>query len=401
MNEFMNIAKAIELGGPFWSASKDAGMIDIVAEHIGNGRLRSEGWGGDFINMSSYSYLGLDSDQDIVQAAANTLIREGTLNTSISRVRIRLQLLKDAEDALSSLFNVEVFTTASCAAAAAAALPLIASGAFTDGVRPLMVFDKNAHFCLNLMKPICADETAVATTPHNDLNFIEDLCKKNSLVAYVADGVYSTGGCAPVEELFKLQEKYGLFLFFDEAHGISAFGKNGRGIVLEARPEINARTIIVTSLNKGFGASGGAIFFAPQHHRDIMTRFGGPLTWSQRINTAGLGAILASVSLHKSERLVVKQRELANNIAYFDELLPTEHAGDGLPIRLVPVGEEGRAVSLAQELMRGGFYTSPLFFPIIARGKAGLRVMIRSNLDKSDITRFASLVKSGLNWSRG
>ncbi len=97
-----------------------------------------------------------------------------------------------------------------------------------------MVFDKNAHFCLNAMKPTVADEAPLTTIRHNDIEALEDLCRKHPLVAYVADGVYSTGGRAPIGEPLRLQEKYGLFLFFDEAHGISTVGERGRGAVLEA-----------------------------------------------------------------------------------------------------------------------------------------------------------------------
>jgi 7-keto-8-aminopelargonate synthetase-like enzyme len=65
---------------------------------------------------------------------------------------------------------------------------------------------------------------------------------------------------APVKELLGLQDKYRLLLFFDEAHGLSTLGHRGRGPVLEEMGTINDSTPIVASLNKGFGAFGGAIF---------------------------------------------------------------------------------------------------------------------------------------------
>lgn len=395
MNVFMNTMKAIELGAPFWDTTRDMGLSEIVADNAGNGDFSTRD-GAQFVNMSSYSYLGLDCEPAIVQAAADAVLRIGSLNTSISRTRVQFQLLKDAEDALSDLFGVEALTTVSCAAAATATLPLIAAGVFTQGQRPLMVFDKRAHFCLNLTKPICADETEVATCGHNDLDYLEDQCKKHRQVAYVADGVYSTGGSAPVKALFELQDRYGLFLFFDEAHGTSSIGHRGRGVVLEERPVLNERTIIVTSLNKGFGASGGAIFLGPRQHRSIVSRFGGPFTWSQRINTAGLGAILASVELHKTDRLTEKQHRLRSNLDLFDSLIRCADAGDGLPIRLVPLDGEEQTLSVARHLLSSGFYTSPLFFPIVARGSAGLRVMMRANLEEVQIRQFAQLAQSHL-----
>lgn len=78
-----------------------------------------------------------------------------------------------------------------------------------------MVFDKNAHFCLNAMKASVADEADVVTIRHDDVDELESLCRNNPHVAYVADTVYSTGGKAPLKELFALQDKYGLILILD------------------------------------------------------------------------------------------------------------------------------------------------------------------------------------------
>lgn len=380
------------MGNPFWNETERSGLSNLLANHAGPGHLIDD-TGHEFINMCSYSYLGLDAHPKIMNGAVAGIRAAGTLNSSISRVRIRLPILDNAEAEMSALFNAKVLTTSSCASGAAAILPLIASGLFTDGHSPTMVFDKQAHFSLNLLKPICADETQVVTCPHNDLNYLEDICKKNKAVAYIADGVYSTGGCAPIQSLQALQEKYGLFLFLDEAHGLSAYGKQGRGYVLEEMGGvINDRTVIVASLNKGFGASGGALLMHLNQDLSVIKRFGGPLSWSQRINTAGLGAVIASVGIHKSEELSVLQTRLQNNIAQFDRLILTEQAGDGLPIRFIPIGDESETIQCAQILFQKGFYASPLFFPIIPRGKAGLRVMLRANLSFAEIKDFCDIV---------
>ncbi|MEU4128728.1 aminotransferase class I/II-fold pyridoxal phosphate-dependent enzyme [Streptomyces wuyuanensis] len=396
MHAYMNIKKSARISHDFWETTTEAGMFDIVAAGLGEGRHRSLADGHEFVNMSSYSYLGLDTHPKIVQGAIDAVRAEGALNTSTSRMRIRFAALRDAEDALSELFDVEAVTVASCAAAAWASLPLLASGLLTDGTPPLMVFDKNAHFCLNAMKPNVADEAPLTTVRHNDVDALEDLCRQHPQVAYVADGVYSTGGKAPIEELLRLQEKYGLFLFFDEAHGISTVGERGRGAVLEAMGGINDRTLIITSLNKGFGASGGAIFLGRKGspaRRDVALRNGGPLMWSQRINTAGLGAVLASAELHRSDELPLLQRRLQRNIDLFDSLLPTTLSGDGLPIRFVDIGSEDATVRLAQALLERGYYASPIFFPVIARGKAGLRLMLRANMSAAEIEDFCRQLK--------
>jgi 7-keto-8-aminopelargonate synthetase-like enzyme len=198
--------------------------------------------------MSSYSYLGLDSHPKILEGAIQGIQSTGALNSSTSRIRVQYEILNQAESRLGELTNSDVFTLPSCAAAAAATLPLLASGALTNNVPPVMVFDKHAHFCLNYMKPICADETEIITINHNDIEALEDICKQHRQVAFVADSIYSTGGAAPIKALLELQDKYGLFLLIDEAHGLSTKGHNGVGMLLSETGELNEKTILITSL---------------------------------------------------------------------------------------------------------------------------------------------------------
>ncbi|MFI1916659.1 aminotransferase class I/II-fold pyridoxal phosphate-dependent enzyme [Nocardia sp. NPDC020380] len=397
MHQFLNIKKSVGICADFWDVTKKAGLFGIPVTGLGDGRHRAVADGHEFVNMSSYSYLGLDTHPGLVEAAAAAVLAEGALNTSASRMRLRFGLLQDAETALSELFDVEAVTVNSCAAAAWTSLPLIASGLLTNDVSPLMVFDKNAHFCMNAMKPNVADEAEIVTIRHNDLDALEDLCRQHRQVAFVADGVYSTGGRAPIAELLRLQDKYGLFLLFDEAHSISTVGRYGRGVVLETMGAMNDRTVIIISLNKGFGASGGAIFLGPrgsQGRVDTALRSAAPLMWSQRINTAGLGAVLASAGLHRTGELIELQNRLQDNITLFDSLVETAERGDGLPIRFVEVGSEEGCVVLAQDLLRAGFFAPPIFFPIIGRGRAGLRVMLRANMSAAEIEEFCALINT-------
>ncbi|WP_194815422.1 aminotransferase class I/II-fold pyridoxal phosphate-dependent enzyme [Nocardia sp. XZ_19_385] len=397
-HQFANIRRQLQLSNTFWDDSTTHGLVDIVAADMRDGKVHDRD-GRTLVNFSSYSYLGLDSDPRIIAGAHRGLDETATINSSISRMRIRLSLLEEAEQRLSRTFGAQAVTVSSCAAAAWATLPLLASGELTGGHPPLVVFDKNAHFCLNAMKPLVADETELVTIEHNDVAALEELCRKHSHVAYVADGVYSTGGGAPLAELHRLQDQYGLFLYFDEAHGISTLGPGGRGYVLGAYDGWRDRTLIIASLNKGFGASGGVIFFGPpgdDSRKPTLLRTSGPLMWSQRINTAGLGAIIASCDLHDDGTVDRLQAELRERVRLFDSLVTTDLAGDGLPIRFVSIGREDTTVAVARDMLDAGFYTSPVFFPIIRRGSAGLRLMLRGDLEPGTIRRFADTLTASL-----
>ncbi|HYG61720.1 MAG TPA: aminotransferase class I/II-fold pyridoxal phosphate-dependent enzyme, partial [Thermoanaerobaculia bacterium] len=251
VHRFRNNAKAIAIGNPGWEQAREHNLIDLRVRVAGNDRLEVEGTGFQFVNLSSCSYLGLHDYPAILEGAIEALRSAKTMDVPITRVRIRLNLVDELEARLSDLFRAPCISSVTASAATTGVLPLIASGHLSGGQPPLMIFDKFCHFSMNLIKPICADETQVVTAPHNDLNFVEDACKKHPQVAYVADGAYSMGGAAPVRELMELQDRYGLFIFLDDSHSLSVYGERGVGYARSLMgDEMPPRTIIVGSLCK-------------------------------------------------------------------------------------------------------------------------------------------------------
>ncbi|AXK56231.1 MULTISPECIES: aminotransferase class I/II-fold pyridoxal phosphate-dependent enzyme [Pseudomonas] len=392
-NKYRNNLKAFDYGNQFWDESERNGLAGIVANLVGDGSLETAD-GHRFINVSCCSYLDLDSHPSIVQGAIDALHRYGVLDHCISRIRIQIPALLELEASLSQLFEAKVITAISAGAATAGILPLLASGHLTQGVRPVMAFDKFAHFSMSLYKPVCGDETEVFTIGHNDMNALEDLCRKYRKVAYVADGTYSMGGHAALGDLLTLQEKYGLFLYLDDSHSLSIVGRHGEGYVRSHIDQVNENTIIVATLNKAFGTSGAAIMFGPKGKQveDILTRFGGPMAWSQPMNTAAIGASLASAELHRGPELALRQNALSRNIQLFDEFIRTEQAGNAFPIRLVQLPND-QVIRSGRLLFENGFYVSPVFFPIVAKDNAGLRVMLRSTISEEQVLSMCELLR--------
>ena len=393
--KYSPFARAVGVAQPFLDEAVGAGVHGLIIDDTGpSASIVVDDQ--ELTNMSSYSYLGLDEHPRIIEAATECLTNSRILNSSLSRVRVRLRALNEVEERLSCLFGADVGTVTSCAAGVWSMLPLLASGVLSDGVRPVMVFDRHAHFCLQSMRPICAMETDVRTIAHNDMEKLEQICRENPCVAYIGDGIYSTGGTvAPMGELMRLQNQYGMYLFLDDAHGTSIVGEKGRGYVLDAMGDINEHTILVTSLNKGFGATGGAIIFGPrsnQKRRQIALGNGGPFTWSQRVNTPGLGAIRGSCDIHESPELGHLQAQLKRATQTFDNHFPLPHANPKSPVRFVPIGNETETIRSSRSLMDTGYYVEPDFFPAVMWGKAGLRVRLRANMTDPEIKQFCAVL---------
>ncbi|RKH91022.1 aminotransferase class I/II-fold pyridoxal phosphate-dependent enzyme [Corallococcus sp. AB045] len=391
-----NNQKMIPASESAWAVARESNMLNIRVEAVdGQNHLREVDTGHEFANLCSCSYLGLNSHPDVIQGGIDALRREGITGLSMAEFRIRLGLMEELEEQLADLFGGPVLPAVTSSALTAAILPVLGSGHLTDSEPLVMVFDKFAHFSMAFVKPIVADETRVLNCPHNDMNYLEDVCRKYPRVAYVCDGVYSTGGATDLQALLTLQEKYGLFLYLDDSHSLSTQGKNGEGYIRSRLREMNDRTLIIASIAKAFGSTGGIAMLGSRKHYDFLYRTG-PMGWSQSLRTAAIGTSMGSIQVHRSPELAKRQEQLRRNIALFDEHIQTEQRGDGLHIKVVEVGEQDKAVKLSRELYKRGFYCSAVFFPIVPVGKAGIRLMLRGDLPTEQVQAFIGHLKEVL-----
>lgn len=394
---YRNTDKMLDLADPVWLAAAERGLIGLNVDAPSNNTYIIRETGQEVLSLCSFAYMGLNTHPKIIQGAINALREIKSMGLGVGHTRARHRLLGHLEDELSELFNAYVMTGVSCSALTAGILPLLASGHVAKGGRRVMVFDRFCHFSMAYMKPVCADETTVFTCDHNDLDYLEDICRKYPRVAYIGDGAYSMGGDAALEGLLQLQDRYGLFLYLDDSHSLSITGERGEGMARSRLAEMNPLTIIVASLNKGFGTGGGIAMIGQRETLDFLQRQAGPVSWSQNMEIPTVGASLASAEIHRSPELGQLQRKLQSNVDYFDRALPTRFAGNGLPIRIVDVGESFKAVNAAAELFKRGYYNSAVFFPIVARGEGGIRVMLRADLTEQQIDGFIETIHDVLS----
>ncbi|MGY2933207.1 8-amino-7-oxononanoate synthase [Bradyrhizobium sp. GM6.1] len=337
--------------------------------------------------------LAWDNHSAIVAGAIDAIEAHRSLHWSCARTRLNFDLLAELEATLSEMFCARVIAFSTVMLANLGMMPLLASGQLTGGRKPLVVFDRLAHISLAYHKPVVADETRLETIAHNDIEALERLCREHPVVAYVCDGIYSMGGNAPIKELRELQERYGLFLYIDDAHGISIFGRQGEGFARSQFPQVlGDRTIIVASLAKGFGASGGMVMLGTADHEALFRRYSIPYAFSVPPNLAAVGAALGSCRIHRSAELGDRQRRLARRIKVFDDHVATAQQGNSFPIRMIAIGSETKAIAIAKELLDAGFYTSVTFFPTVAQGKAGIRVCITADHENNDIERLCDCI---------
>lgn len=397
-HRYRNNQRMVPAAEAAWGLSADNGMLDIRVEAVdGQNRLRDVRTGHEFLNLSSCSYLGLNSHPTVVGTGIEVLREQGITGLAMAEFRIRLDAMRRLEDELSALFGCYVMPSISCGSISSAVLPLLASGHLTDTGPMVVVFDKFAHFSMNFVKPVVADEAKVITCPHNDMQFLEDVCKTYPRVAYVCEGAYSVGGMADLKGMQALQERYGLYLYIDDSHALSVQGANGEGYARSVFTELNDKTMVVASIAKAFGSTGGIAMIGTSRKYDFLYR-SGPLGWSQGLRTAAVGTSLGSIAVHRTPELGRRQRQLAQNIEIFDRRFKCRDVrGTGGHIKFVLTRDNDRAVRLATQLYERGYYCSAMFFPIVAKDQAGVRLMLRGDMTSAMTEEFSSALEDAWN----
>lgn len=340
------------------------------------------------IDFAHCSYLGLDNHPLVVAGAIEAIEAHRSSYWSCVRKNLSYDLLEQLEDALSEMFRARAIPSSSLLLANLGAMRVLASGHLTGGRKPIVVFDRWLHGSLVCYKPIVADETRVETVAANDVDALERLCRDNPAVVYVCDDIYWERGYSLLSELRQLQERYGLFLYINDAYGISIFGRQGEGLARSQFPQVlGDRTIIAASLAEGFGASGGLLMLGTSAHEALFRKFSTIDGFSEAPNLAAVGAALGSCKIHRSAELGERQRRLAHRIGLFDRRLATAEQGNSLPFRTITVGAESNAIGVGRRLLDSGFCTSVMIFPSLENGRAGIRVSISSEHEASDVER--------------
>lgn len=390
-----NASRMAEISRPHFDSAYQKGLMGVSCRVLQERRIEIATSGQEVIDYTRCGYLNLDNHPKVLAAAQAAMDENRSVHFSVARTRLSAEPLMRLEHTLAQLFRVNgvvVFPTV--AAANMGALPLLAAGLFTNGEKPLIAVDRFAHVTLQYHIPVLREETEVLVIEHNDLEHLERLCQTGRQVAYIGDGAYSMGGAAPVRALRTLQDKYGLFVYLDDAHGISVVGERGEGFVRSQLDELDGHTIVAASLGKGYGAAGGMLMLGMREIENAIRRYAPTYGFSCAPNVAAVGAALASAEIHMSPELGKLQKSLRNNLALFDNLIPTETKGSELPIRIVRIGDEHEAIAKGEHLLKHGHYTSVVFFPTVPRGQAALRMAVTAAHNPADLLDLSLMLKS-------
>ncbi len=351
-------------------------------------------------NFGSCSYLGLEMDERMKAASIAALMQYGT-QFSCSRAYLSIGLYRELEGLLEQMFERPVVVAPTTTLGHLSNIPVLI------GANDAVILDHQVHSSVQTAVGLVkAKGVHVEMIRHNNMEMLENRIQKlegqYDKVWYMADGIYSMyGDAAPLVELEELLNSYpNFYLYIDDAHGMSWTGNKGTGYVL-SQMEFHPKMILITSLNKSFGAGGSAIVFPDEETKTLVRNCGSTLMFSGPIQPAMLGAAIASAKIHLSEEIHRLQKKLETRINCFTQtaeeldLLLLSDAPS--PIFFIGVGKQEVGYELCHRMLQSGFYCNIAAFPSVPRNNTGIRMTLTNHHSMTDIYHLLNTMAAHLS----
>ena len=213
--------------------------------------------GREYLNFSSYDYIGLNRHPVVSQAAKAAIDQYGT-SVSASRIVSGERVFhRELESALADLYEAQ----AALCFVSGHATNVSTIAALMESA-DLVVHDELAHNSILVGAKLSG--ATVRPFRHNDMAALEKLldeergCYKNALI--VVEGLYSMDGDIPdLPRLIELKQRHNAWLMVDEAHALGVLGKHGRGVHEHFDIDPSDVDIWMGTLSKALSACGGYI----------------------------------------------------------------------------------------------------------------------------------------------
>ena len=349
--------------------------------------------GAEVVNFCANNYLGLSSHPKVIAAAKQAIDDYGYGMSSVRFICGTQTIHKELEAKISTFLGTE------------------------DTILYAAAFDANG----GVFEPLFGAEDAIISDELNHASIIDGvrLCKaqrfryKNTdmqdleqqLIAaqncrhkiIVTDGAFSMdGSVAPLDKICDLADKYEALVMIDESHCSGFIGKTGRG-THEHFGVIDRVDIITGTLGKALGGASGGFTSGKKEIIDMLRQRSRPYLFSNTLAPAIAGASVAVLDM-LSETTALRDK-LESNTKYFREKMTA--AGFDIkpgfhPIVPVMLYDAKVAQAFAAKMLEEGIYVIGFFYPVVAQGKARIRVQLSAAHEQHHLDKaIAAFIKVG------
>ncbi|WOS61879.1 8-amino-7-oxononanoate synthase [Sinorhizobium fredii] len=244
---------------------------------------------------------------------------------------------------------------------------------------------------------IAASKAPAVAARHNDVEAFADAILRwrgagGTGHPWIAvESLYSMDGDrAPLVELAGLAEQHDGFLVIDEAHATGVFGPGGRGFsaALEGRENV----VVLHTCGKALGVS-GALLGASGVLCDYLVNRARGFIYSTAPSPLTAAAVREALRIAADEPQRRTEFDVLSTFANAALAATLGVEGSGSQILPVMIGDNGRAVKIADRLRDEGFDIRAIRPPTVPEGTARLRIAITLNVDRAAIARMLESLK--------
>jgi glycine C-acetyltransferase len=334
--------------------------------------------GKEKINFCTSDYLGLSTSQQVL--SGTVLALEAISQCSSRLVAGNSPKLLELEQVIARHRNTETAVIFPNGYMANLGLITALSGngatIFSDELNHASIIDA----CKLSRVPI-------KVFAHNDNKHLEKLLSStlgNKIV--ITEGVFSVDGdLAKLDRICSLSKEYDAIVVVDDAHGDFVFGSPGSYAGVPEHFRVNDMVdVSVSSLSKGLGCFGGYVSCS-NLVRDLLINKSRQLIYTSALPEHLCAASLIAISLASKGHL---QTKLFRNISLVANKLTSLGFSIGRSAsQIIPImiGDEKKAIKIANELTNSGIFVQAIRYPTVSKGGARVRMSMSSAHTDADI----------------
>lgn len=348
---------------------------------------------GEVLNFCANNYLGLSSHPDVIKAAKEAIDTHGYGMSSVRFICGTQDIHRELETKLADFLGTDdsILYAAAFDANGGVFEPLL-------GEADAIISDELNH--ASIIDGIRLCKAKRFRYSHNNMASLEEQLKAaegSPRKLIVTDGSFSMDGTiAQLDKICDLADKYGAMVMTDECHSSGFLGKTGRG-THEYRNVMGRVDIITGTLGKALGGASGGFTASHSEIVDLLRQRSRPYLFSNTVAPSIVGASIKVLELLTSSTYL--RDKLEANTKYFRnemtkagfDIIPGEH-----PIVPIMLYDAVLAQEMAARLLKEGIYVVGFFYPVVAKGKARIRVQISAAHEQIHLERaVAAFTKIG------
>ena len=346
---------------------------------------RIERAGRVLCNFSSNNYLGLAQHPALRERAVEWTEAWGTSSGASRLVCGNLELFERVEAKLAAAKHKEAaLILASGYQTNASVLAALLNPRILEA-DPLVYSDTLNHASVH--QGCRAAGIRPIPYHHNDLDHLESLLREDKQKKrprfILTESVFSMDGDkADIEQLVGIADKYGTFLYLDEAHATGVLGPDGFGLATGYGDRID---LVMGTFSKALGSFGGYVACSAKLRDFLVTRCPG-LIYSTGLPPAILGANDAALDLvpqMTAERAWLEGATERVRQGFSD--LGLDIGPSTTQIIPVIVGAEETALQMSSALEESGILGVAIRPPTVPEGESRIRFAVTAAHNDADL----------------